>query len=545
MTTLTAADLPLLGAKGAPKKFTGSYSDVDQFLYHYNRLCQKFNVVSDQEKIENISQYCSRSVREVLEGLPAFTGNHWTSFTDDIRKYFEADKEAKRYRINDIEVYVQRTKKGNMRTLEDWNKYNRGFIRIVGWLKREQRINDREANFYFWKGIPRRFRELLEPRIIIKSPMHNTRDPFTISMVCGAAESLLSRDRFDNERLPSDDEDEEMADTESELQDSDGTNNDSETEVPLKKTRQQGSTITDHIIPSPVVQRRSTALGKSQRCFGCGGQGHGMRMCTQLQELASQGIIIRDNQGRYVMKNGDQIAKASFDEPLAQATRPGRLANKGKERMPDAVPRAVNSTPAPEIPVGYPRPVFDPNNDDHIMEDEPRPVQAKHRDEPPHMQSPHSEPEKRPKTELEKRQPRRSELQAFVDTKLMLEKVLRAPITVAIGELLAVSKEMSNQVQDVIKYRSSKPEAKDSNTNSPLIKIQLECFGESIVAIVDTGSQLNIVNHNIWKKRVARPMDITRKIRGNFVSIDERYDGTYLLFKDKNLSVNYEMLVTP
>ena len=137
MSTLSAADLPLLGAKGAPKKFTGKYSEVDRFLYHYNRLCQKYNVTRDKEKIENISQYCSRKVREVLEGLPAFSGNQWSDFVDDVRKYFEADKEAKRYKINDVEVYVRKMKKHSMKTLEDWNRYNRGFIRIVGWLKRE------------------------------------------------------------------------------------------------------------------------------------------------------------------------------------------------------------------------------------------------------------------------------------------------------------------------------------------------------------------------------------------------------------------------
>ena len=33
--------------------------------------------------------------------------------------------------------------------------------------------------------------------------------------------------------------------------------------------------------------------------------------------------------------------------------------------------------------------------------------------------------------------------------------------------------------------------------------------------------------------------------RGNFVSIDERVDGTYLLFKDRSMNVRYEILVTP
>lgn len=62
MSNLTAADLPLPGTKGAPKKFTGKYSEVDRFLYHYARLCQKYNPIRDKDKFENISQYCSRSV---------------------------------------------------------------------------------------------------------------------------------------------------------------------------------------------------------------------------------------------------------------------------------------------------------------------------------------------------------------------------------------------------------------------------------------------------------------------------------------------------
>lgn len=142
----------------------------------------------------------------MLEGLPAFSGSQWSTFVDDIRKYFEADRETKRYRINDVEVYVKKANRRRMRTPEHWNKYNRGFIPNVGWLKKEQRITDREANLFFWKGISRIFREVLEPRIMLKNPTHSTQNPFTIGMICTAVESLLSRDRFDNERLLSEDD---------------------------------------------------------------------------------------------------------------------------------------------------------------------------------------------------------------------------------------------------------------------------------------------------------------------------------------------------
>ena len=40
-------------------------------------------------------------------------------------------------------------------------------------------------------------------------PGHDLSTPFTSSMISKAAESLLKRDRFDKERFPSDDEDDQ------------------------------------------------------------------------------------------------------------------------------------------------------------------------------------------------------------------------------------------------------------------------------------------------------------------------------------------------
>ena len=91
-STLTAVDLPLPGTKGAPKKFKGRFSEVETFLHYYERLCKKYNVTADKEKVENITQYCSRNVREFMEGLRSYASRVWKDFIGDIRKYFEADR---------------------------------------------------------------------------------------------------------------------------------------------------------------------------------------------------------------------------------------------------------------------------------------------------------------------------------------------------------------------------------------------------------------------------------------------------------------------
>ena len=144
-------DLPLPGTKGAPKKFKGKFSEVDQFLYFYERLCQKCHVTRDIDKIENIAQYCSRPVKEVLEGLSSYTAGRWSDFVKDIRKFFEADKDAKRYKVRDLEEFTNKMRRKNtVPSLDKWNKYNRGFIRIAGWLKKEGRVSDHDFNFYYW-----------------------------------------------------------------------------------------------------------------------------------------------------------------------------------------------------------------------------------------------------------------------------------------------------------------------------------------------------------------------------------------------------------
>ncbi|EKM50397.1 uncharacterized protein PHACADRAFT_32450 [Phanerochaete carnosa HHB-10118-sp] len=133
-----------------------------------------------------------------------------------------------------------------------------------------------------------------------------------------------------------------------------------------------------------------------------------------------------------------------------------------------------------------------------------------------------------------------------------------------------------------------------SRHKSQLINVRVECDGMPITAIVDTESQLNIIYEKVWTMLIGRLMDVTRCIvmgdangeegilqgfvpgvplicgmitthtslfvgdkapfnlllgcfwqRGNYVSIDEQPEGTYLQFKDHNFAVRYKMLATP
>ena len=147
-----AADLPIEGTKGAPKKFKGHSATVEDFLRRYEKLCTKYNVTDGRERIENITQYCSREVREFLEGLTSYRGNNWDAFKQDFKEFFNADKDERRFRTKDLDRYVIVSRKeSNITSLEAWQKYNRGFICIAGWLILHRKILVEQYNTSFWQ----------------------------------------------------------------------------------------------------------------------------------------------------------------------------------------------------------------------------------------------------------------------------------------------------------------------------------------------------------------------------------------------------------
>ena len=262
------------------------------------------------------------------------------------------------------------------------------------------------------------------------------------------------------------------------------------------------------------------------------------------------------------------------------------------------------SAPRGPVPVEARRPEYDGSRDNEIMEDlSNRHAQPKAREskEAPGRSNPK---EGIPAGQQQEKHPRQSEVAAQVKPVGVLNQVLNTRIDLAIGEVLGISKELSALLGDKIKPKSTKlpvpiaaslPIATSVLTKDrgPLIQLHMQCDGRPITAIIDTGSQLNIVNKNICEDIILRPIDNTGKIsiadanggqgklegmianvplhcgevatsanlyvgahvpfelllgrpwqRGNFVSIDERQNGTYLLFKDpKTLKPRYEILV--
>ncbi len=172
----------------------------------------------------------------------------------------------------------------------------------------------------------------------------------------------------------------------------------------------------------------------------------------------------------------------------------------------------------------------------------------------------------------------------------MITEILDTEIQLTLGKLLGASKELSLGLQECLRLRN-RPVTEHQVAvgtaealpihKSKLLMLTVECNGAPITAIVDTGSELNLVQKEIANRSIGLPIDMTKPVkmrdanggtkivrgflkgvtltcgianticdlnvgdfnfdlllgrtwqRDNYGSIVEKKDGTYLEFKDR------------
>ncbi|KAJ2978244.1 hypothetical protein NUW54_g11315 [Trametes sanguinea] len=88
--------MPVEGTKLAPRTFKGDPAQVEQFLRRFERLAMLHNL-SSREKCETVVDYCSRVVRETIQGFSAYWQFRWEELKENIRVFWNADLEDKRF----------------------------------------------------------------------------------------------------------------------------------------------------------------------------------------------------------------------------------------------------------------------------------------------------------------------------------------------------------------------------------------------------------------------------------------------------------------
>ncbi|KAF9455967.1 hypothetical protein BDZ94DRAFT_1178794, partial [Collybia nuda] len=111
-----------------------------------------------------------------------------------------------------------------------------------------------------------------------------------------------------------------------------------------------------------------------------------------------------------------------------------------------------------------------------------------------------------------KPKPRQSEISTQIGDTEVVNNILNAPITLRVREVLASSRELSEQLTEMIKQKNTRPTATahaiiTTKDRGMLICLSLECDGKTVNAIIDTGSQLNVVSKDIYQTIIRLPMN--------------------------------------
>ncbi|KAA1468290.1 hypothetical protein DENSPDRAFT_848113 [Dentipellis sp. KUC8613] len=294
-----------------------------------------------------------------------------------------------------------------------------------------------------------------------------------------------------------------------------------------------------------------------------------------------------------------QKGQAAEPAPRNSTKKSGTSVSKPKEKLTEYVPMDTGCR------------MFHPDDDDAYMDDLTE-TRATH--------APQRAPEK-PTDDCRKPTACKSAISALADPSKLMNELLKTPFSVTVGELLGVSRKMAQLLSENLKMKSvnllatgdeighlrngltseSEPESPEAfvfgaKTHGLLISVNMECNGSPIRAIIDTGSELNVVRTDIYRAIIQQPLDVEAKVRmndvnrnqstlqglvqniglrcgavatlanmyvadnvpfamllgrpwqrGNLVSIDERTEGTYLMFKEPTNpnQARFELWVRP
>ncbi|KAH7917639.1 hypothetical protein BV22DRAFT_1052297 [Leucogyrophana mollusca] len=112
---------------------------------------------------------------------------------------------------------------------------------IAGWLLANHKVTSEEHATYHWKGIPERFRNKVETRLLASDPLRDMSTPFPVAEVEAAAGGCLQGGRFDTDLVYSDGESDIDSDSSSnsdeESETSDSSDSDDERRKSHRKVR--------------------------------------------------------------------------------------------------------------------------------------------------------------------------------------------------------------------------------------------------------------------------------------------------------------------
>ncbi|KIJ42595.1 hypothetical protein M422DRAFT_171078 [Sphaerobolus stellatus SS14] len=112
---------------------------------------------------------------------------------------------------NNISTYVTYKEK-SIKNLEKFNKHQRKFTFIAGWLLSKKKITEVEYKKYFWKGLLKSTRSKLESRVLQVDQNSDCSTPYSMEKIIVTAKHVFDTSKFYDDNSSESNSDSESSD---------------------------------------------------------------------------------------------------------------------------------------------------------------------------------------------------------------------------------------------------------------------------------------------------------------------------------------------
>ncbi|KAJ6473986.1 hypothetical protein C8R47DRAFT_1294284 [Mycena vitilis] len=605
-TTRTVLDMPLRGSKDAPKLFRGHHAEVEYFIAHYDRLLVKFHVNDPHDQCKLILDYCSTDVQGFIRASKYYQNKQWPKLRREILQSYDADRATSRYKPSDIATYTLKTQSKPFQNLSQWKKYFIKYKTMAGILLQQGHITQVNYDVYFWLGIQIDLRRTLEQRINQLNPTRSSRRQYSVREINIAAEWYFRRNRAEAMVVNAADYgvDLDSGTTEAESEDESDDSDDSDYEAYRRKHRAKArakkakekkkAKKSSSAISGTRVKTLQTTGTAEER--GLDAHWYTQNAENDDEDLPDGEVFLTVPRGQRDQP-GDEVLAAERTVPSTRAARrevfdgvhvprrersgPDHVTGpekspdpKGKSRAADLPIKKARDTLPELIPVDARTPRTDVDVD---MEPSPQP-------EP--------RPPNGPRSSGPASNKQSSDIQNTVQIPSIIERILDLTIPLSVRETLVASKEIRAGILDTIRLKNVKAVLLGDSRTHPIAATWNWPRSDGVLIKVDVETN---VRDDIAALKIQRPVDMTMVTnmndanggrgqlrghisnvdincggvatrtdlwmshqapfelllgrpwqRGNLVTIDERDEGTYLVFKDHQTRLpRYELLAIP
>lgn len=182
--------MPTRGHHSAPK-FTGEGQFLSRFFDEIEALATAANL-NDRDKILWTLRYAENAEYEIWStGLPEASGVNWIAFKTAVTRLYPGSDDDRRYTVNNFESFCELHSRKVMRTKEDLGKYHREFLTISTFLKGKGRISEREVNKLYFSGFDSAFQQKIREHLQLRNPLHHPDDLYNVNDIYEVATFIL------------------------------------------------------------------------------------------------------------------------------------------------------------------------------------------------------------------------------------------------------------------------------------------------------------------------------------------------------------------